>query len=66
MLVNFYYVNGESYDSYQSIIEISDDGFKVLYEWEWYGAISDEECEELNQYDNNLMDMFFLRSCPRG
>ena len=65
ILVNFYYVNGEDYDSYQSIMENSEDGFKVLYEWGGYGDISDEECEELNQYDNNLMDMFFLKSCPR-
>jgi len=40
-------------------------GFKVIYEWEWYN-VSDEECERLNQYDNNLMDMFFFKSCPRG
>ena len=65
MLVNFYMVNGDEYDSYQNIIEESENGFKVLYEWEWYD-ISDEECEKLNQYDNNLMDMFFLKSCPRG
>lgn len=65
MLVNFYYVDDEDYDSYQSIMENSDDGFKVLYEWGWYDDITDEKCEELNQYDNNLMDMFFLKSCPR-
>jgi hypothetical protein len=46
-------------------MENSDDGFKVLYEWGWYDDITDEKCEELNQYDNNLMDMFFLKSCPR-
>ena len=66
MLVNFYYVDGEDYDSYQSIIENLEDWFKVLYEWGGYDDISDEKCEELNQYDNNLMDMFFLKSCPRG
>jgi hypothetical protein len=32
MLVNFYYVDGEDYESYQSIIEDSGDEFKVLYE----------------------------------
>ena len=65
MLVNFYYVDGEDYDSYQTIVENSENWFKVLYEWEWYNDVSDEKCEELNQYDNNLMDMFFLKSCPR-
>lgn len=65
MLVNFYFVDGEDYESYQNIIEDSENEFKVLYEWEWYN-ISAEECERLNQYDNNLMDMFFLKSCPRG
>ena len=65
MIVNFYYVDGENYESYQNLIEISDNKLKVLYEWEWYD-ISDEECERLNQYDNNLMDMFFLKNCPRG
>jgi hypothetical protein len=65
MLVNFYFVDGEDYESYQNIIENSENEFKVLYEWEWYN-ISAEECERLNQYDNNLMDMFFLKSCPRG
>ena len=64
MLVNFYYVDGEDYESYQTIIENSDNEFKVLYEWDGYN-VSAEECEKLNQYDNNLMDMFFLRSCPR-
>lgn len=65
MVVNFYYVDGENYESYQNILENTDEGFKIIYEWEWYD-ISDEECERLNQYDNNLMDMFFLKSCPRG
>jgi hypothetical protein len=59
-------VDGEDYESYQSIIEDSGDEFKVLYEWGGYDDISDEECEALNQYDNNLMDMFFLKGCPRG
>ena len=65
MLVNFYYVDDEDYENYQSIMEDSGDEFKVLYEWGGYDDISDEECEALNQYDNNLMDMFFLKSCPR-
>ena len=65
VVVNFYYVDGYDYDSYQSILEKTDNGWTVLYEWEWYD-ISDEECERLNQHDNNLMDMFFLKTCPRG
>lgn len=65
MLLNIYEVKGEEYDSYQVIMEKTDDGWKVLYEWDWNYA-GDEKCEELNQYDNNLMDLFFLKSCPRG
>ena len=66
MVVNFYYVDGDDYDSYQNILEKTDNNnWIVLYEWDWYG-ISDEECERLNQHDNDLMDMFFLTSCPRG
>lgn len=60
-----YETDWDSYDSYQIILENVDGRYNVLYEWDWY-EISEEECEELNQYDNNLMDMFFLRSCPRG
>ena len=65
MHVNFY-VNEENgdYHSYQVIMEKVDNEWKVLFEWDWY-SISDEKCEELNQYDNNLMEMFFLTSCPR-
>ena len=65
MVVNFYYVDGDVYESYQNILEEADGTRITLYEWDWY-SISDEECERLNQYDNNLMDMFFLKSCPRG
>lgn len=65
MNVNIYQLDWEEYDNYQVIMEKVDDGWKVIYEWEWYG-IGDEECERLNQYDNNLMDMFFLKGCPRG
>ena len=65
MVVNFYYVDGDIYESYQNVMENTGKGFKVIYEWEWYN-VSDEECERLNQYDNNLMDMFFFKSCPRG
>ena len=65
MTVNIYQLDWEEYDNYQVIMEKVDDGWKVIYEWEWYG-IGDEECERLNQYDNNLMDMFFLKGCPRG
>ena len=64
MVVNFYYVDGDIYESYQNVMENTGKGFKVIYEWEWYN-VSDEECERLNQYDNNLMDMFFFKSCPR-
>jgi hypothetical protein len=32
MLVNFYYVDDEDYENYQSIMEDSGDEFKVLYE----------------------------------
>ena len=53
------------YDWYEMILEKVDDEWRILFEWDWYD-ISPDECERLNQYDNNLMDMFFLRVCPRG
>ena len=61
------FVNEDNWDyhRYQIIMEKTVDWWKVLFEWDWY-EISDEKCEELNQYDNYLMDMFFLTSCPRG
>ena len=65
MSVDFYENDWENYDSYQAIMEKTDEWWKVLFEWEGY-EISDDECERLNQYDNNLMDMFFLVRCPRG
>lgn len=65
MFVNIYTFNWNNYDSYQVLMEEIDDWWNVLYEWDWYG-ISDEKCEELNQYDHSLMDLFFLISCPRG
>jgi hypothetical protein len=46
-------------------MEKDENWWKVLFEWSWY-EISDDECERLNQYDNYLMEMFFLTSCPRG
>lgn len=66
MQVNFY-INEENweYHNYQAIFEKVDNAWKVIYEGEGY-SISDDECEELNQYDNNLMEMFFLVTCPRG
>ena len=64
MYVNFYQYNWNDYDNYQLLMEETDDWWNVLYEWNWYG-ISPEKCEELNQYDNNLMDLFFLIVCPR-
>jgi hypothetical protein len=45
-------------------MEYVDGEWLTLFEWNWY-EISDDECERLNQYDNNLMDIFFLTSCPR-
>jgi hypothetical protein len=65
MDVNIYEIDWDEYDSYQIIMENVDGEWRVLFEGDWY-EISPDECEELNQYDNNLMDMFFLRMCPRG
>lgn len=61
------FINEENWDyhRYQIIMQKTEDWWKVLFEWDWY-EISDDKCEELNQYDNYLMDMFFLTSCPRG
>jgi hypothetical protein len=44
-------------------MEKTDNGRKVLYEWDY--DIDFDTCEELNQYNSFLMDMFFLRNCPR-
>lgn len=65
MEVNFYsYSEDKGYNNYQTIMEYVDGEWLTLFEWNWY-EISDDECERLNQYDNNLMDIFFLTSCPR-
>ena len=66
MQVNFY-INEENweYHNYHAIFEKVDNTWKVIFEGDGYN-ISDEKCEELNQYDNNLMEMFFLVTCPRG
>ena len=66
MQVDFY-ANEDDWDyySYQAIMKKDENWWKVLFEWSWY-EISDDECERLNQYDNYLMEMFFLTSCPRG
>jgi len=68
MTNNYVYVslfenNTEDYDPIQIIMEKTDDGRKVLYEWSY--DIDPDTCEELNQYDHDLMEMFFLRNCPR-
>jgi len=63
--VTVYWVEWDEFENYQIIMEKNNDKWNFLYEWKWY-EISDDECERLNQYDNNLMDMFFLTSCPRG
>lgn len=56
--------NDEDYIPTQIIMENTDSGRKVLYEWDY--DIDFDTCEELNQYNSFLMDMFFLRNCPRG
>ena len=62
--INMFEVDLDVYNYYQLILENVDGEWRVIFEWNW-NDISDEKCEELNQYDNNLMDMFFLRTCPR-
>ena len=64
MLVNVYEYDW-TYDAYQIIMEDTENWWKVLFEWDW-NEITDDKCEELNQHDHNLMDMFFLITCPRG
>ena len=66
MRVDFY-ANEDNWDyhSYQVIMQKDENWWKVLFEWSWF-EISDDECGRLNQYDNYLMEMFFLTSCPRG
>lgn len=63
MQVSLYEINEDVYESYQLIMEKTENGWKVLYEWDY--DVDDDKCEELNQYDNNLMEIFFLRDCPR-
>jgi hypothetical protein len=60
-----FYIENDWENNYQVIMERTDEWWIVLFEWNWY-EISDDECERLNQYDNNLMEMFFLTTCPRG
>jgi len=64
MLVNIYEYDW-TYDAYQIIMENTENWWKVLFEWDG-NEITGDQCEELNQHDNNLMDMFFLITCPRG
>ena len=54
----------EEYIRSQLLLEHKDNKWNILYEGDY--DISDEKCEELNQYDHNLMDMAFLQNCPRG
>ena len=63
--VGLYEVDWENYNSTQLIMEKTDNWRKVLYEWDGY-EVDYDKCEELLQYDNNLMEMFFLVNCPRG
>ena len=56
--------NGWEYNPIQLIMEKTNDWWKVLYEWSY--EVDYDKCEELFQYDNNLLEMFFLRNCPRG
>lgn len=54
----------EEFSSNQMLLEHESDGWKILYEWD-YTADSDT-CEELNQYDMDLMKMSLFYNCPRG
>ena len=54
----------EYYDPTQLLMEKTNNWRKVLYEWSY--EVDYDKCEELLQYDNNLMEMFFLVNCPRG
>lgn len=60
-----FYIENDWENNFQLIMERTDEWWIELFEWTWY-EISDDECERLNQYDNNLMEMFFLTLCPRG
>ena len=62
-----FYINDKNWEhhDFQVIMEKVGNNREVLFDWN-YDQITDEECGELNQHDNNLMDMFFLVSCPRG
>ncbi len=65
MQVGLYEIDLEYYNPTQLIMEKTESWRKVLYEWDGYD-VDDNTCEELLQYDNNLMEMFFFRNCPRG
>ncbi len=65
MHVSLYEIEWNNYEPTQLIMEKTDNWRKVLYEWDGYD-VDDDTCEDLLQYDNNLMEMFFLVYCPRG
>lgn len=52
------------FESYRLVLEKAESGRNVIYEWG--DEVDHETCEELNQYDSNLMEMFFFLNCPRG
>jgi len=64
MHITLYENTNQEYTPTQIIMEKTDNGRKVLYEGDY--DIDDDTCEELNQYNSYLMEMFFLKSCPRG
>ena len=64
MYAALYENDGENYEPTNLIMEKTDNWWKVLYEWDY--EVDDDKCEELFQYDNYLMEMFFFRNCPRG
>ena len=63
MHITLYENTNQEYTPTQIIMENTDNGRKVLYEGDY--DIDDDTCEELNQYNSYLMEMFFLKSCPR-
>jgi hypothetical protein len=63
MHITLYENTNQEYTPTQFIMENTDNGRKVLYEGDY--DIDDDTCEELNQYNSYLMEMFFLKSCPR-
>ena len=69
MLGNYVHLSVENlvddeYEYEERVLEREPNWWRVIYQWDY--NVSPEKCEELTQYDWDLMDMSVFYNCPRG